>query len=81
MKDCRAEENKVEKRQNEPTLEESFEQLEELLNKLESREITLEESFLTYQQGMELLKYCNTKIDQVEKKMQILNEEGELHEF
>lgn len=73
----------AEKKQNsqELTLEESFEQLENLLSRLENREITLEESFSTYQQGMELLKNCNDKIDRVEKKMQILDEEGELHEF
>lgn len=73
----------AEKKQNgqELTLEESFEQLEELLCRLENREITLEESFSVYQQGMELLKNCNNKIDRVEQKMQILDEEGELHEF
>ncbi len=69
------------KKEQELTLEESFEELEELLTALESREITLEESFTAYQKGMELLKHCNEKIDQVEKKMQVLSEEGELHEF
>lgn len=73
-------EKKIENEQ-ELTLEQSFEKLEELLTALESREITLEESFAVYQEGMELLKYCNGKIDQVEKKMQVLSEEGELHEF
>ena len=63
------------------TLEESFEQLEEILTALESREITLEESFQTYARGMELLKQCNEKIDTVEKKMQLINEEGELSDF
>lgn len=63
------------------TLEESFEQLEEILSALESREITLEESFQTYARGMELLKQCNEKIDTVEKKMQLINEEGELSDF
>ncbi len=63
------------------TLEESFEKLEEILEALESREITLEESFQTYAKGMELLKQCNEKIDTVEKKMQLINEEGELSDF
>lgn len=63
------------------TLEESFEQLEKILTALESREITLEESFQTYARGMELLKQCNEKIDTVEKKMQLINEEGELSDF
>lgn len=63
------------------TLEESFEKLEEILEALESREITLEESFQAYAKGMELLKQCNEKIDTVEKKMQLINEEGELSDF
>lgn len=67
--------------QRELTLEESFAKLDEILEKLESREIALEESFQIYQQGMELLKQCNAKIDRVEKKMKLINEEGGLSEF
>ena len=68
-------------KQQELTLEESFEKLDEILTSLESRDITLEESFQAYQQGMELLKQCNQKIDRVEKKMQLINEDGELSDF
>ena len=63
------------------TLEEAFSKLEELAEELESENITLEDSFAVYQQGMQLLKYCNDKIDTVEKKVLQLSEEGELHEF
>lgn len=63
------------------TLEEGFEKLDEILAALESREITLEDSFSTYAKGMELLKKCNDKIDMVEKKVQLINEEGELSDF
>lgn len=63
------------------TLEDIFERLEEVLAALESREITLEDSFQTYAKGMDLLKKCNEKIDTVEKKMQLINEEGELSDF
>lgn len=65
----------------EMTLEEGFEKLDEILAMLESREITLEDSFSTYAKGMELLKKCNDKIDMVEKKIQLINEEGELSDF
>lgn len=67
--------------EKEVTLEESFEKLDEILAALESREIALEESFQFYQKGMELVKQCNQKIDRVEKKMQLINEEGEISEF
>lgn len=39
------------------------------LEKLEGKDISLEDSFALYQKGMELVKTCNSKIDTVEKKM------------
>lgn len=65
----------------EKSLEEAFLMLEENVQKLEERDISLEDSFKLYKEGMELLKYCNHKIEQVEKKVLAMNEEGELHEF
>ncbi|MGI6071013.1 MAG: exodeoxyribonuclease VII small subunit [Blautia sp.] len=69
------------KKEENRSIEESFEALDEMLEKLEDRETTLEESFTVYQQGMELLKYCNEKIDMVEKKMLQMDEDGTLREF
>lgn len=68
------------KRENR-SIEEAFEAMDEMIERLESREITLEESFSLYQQGMELLKYCGGKIDTVEKKMLQMDENGEVSEF
>ncbi len=48
---------------------------------MEAEDISLEESFALYHKGMDLLKSCNDKIDKIEKKMLILDEEGETHEF
>lgn len=62
-------------------LEEGFERLEEAVAALEQEDISLEESFSIYQKGMELLKQCNQAIDQVEKKVLLLNEDGETDEF
>ncbi len=62
-------------------LEEAFEKVESVLNKLEAEDITLEESFQEYQKGMQLLKLCNEKIDHVEKQVLVMNEKGELNEF
>lgn len=62
-------------------LEEAFEQIEQLLGRLGDKEVSLEESFTLYQQGMKLLKCCNDQIDQVEKKMLQIDEEGQTHEF
>lgn len=65
----------------EQTLEELFEELDSVAARLEQGELSLEESFQLYQDGMNKLKLCNEKIDQVEKNVQILEESGELHEF
>ena len=65
----------------EKSLEESFAELDGMLAKLSDREVSLEESFQVYAEGTKLLKYCSEKLDQVEKKMLVLSEEGELHEF
>lgn len=62
-------------------LEEAFLALDETVMKLEQEDISLEESFAEYQKGMELLKKCNEAIDQVEKKVLVLNEKGETDEF
>ena len=66
---------------SEQTLEQIFEQLDDIVNNMEGENVSLEESFQLYHKGMDLLKICNDKIDTVEKKMMILDEDGEEHEF
>nr|WP_317362351.1 exodeoxyribonuclease VII small subunit [uncultured Blautia sp.] len=63
------------------TIEESLKELDGIVERLESREISLEDSFSIYQKGMELLRQCSSKIDTVEKKMLKINENGEFSEF
>ena len=63
------------------SLEEAFRMLDEITRSLEKEDISLEDSFSAYKKGMDLLKICNDKIDQVEKKVLVLNEEGGLDEF
>ncbi len=67
--------------EQEMKLEDAFERLEETVASLEQEELSLEESFQIYKNGMELLKKCNEAIDQVEKKVLILNGNGETDEF
>ena len=61
--------------EKELTIEQSFAEIEEILNKLESNEVTLEDSFLLYQSGMQQIKHA------VEQKVQMLNSNGELETF
>lgn len=62
-------------------LETAFDQIEQLLQKLQEGEVSLEESFRLYEQGMKLLQRCNENIDHVEKQMLQIDEEGHTHEF
>ncbi len=62
-------------------LEQMFTELEALIGKMEDSDVTLEQSFDLYNRGMELLKKCNQAIDTVEKKVLVLDENGETHEF
>lgn len=59
-----------------PGVEESFELLDQMIEKLESDDVTLEESFQIYQKGMQLLKDVHQTIDGYEKKIQLLNADG-----
>jgi len=63
------------------TLEELFGDLQEVVQNLEGEEVALEESFTLYHQGMQLLKQCNEIIETVEKKVLVLDENGETDEF
>lgn len=68
-------------KEKEKKLEELFVEAEELIKELESPELPLEEAFVKYEEGMKLIKACNEKIDVIEKKMQVINSEGEAEDF
>ena len=70
-----------EKISEEKTLEEAFRELDLLAARLEDRNTSLEDSFILYRQGMDLLKYCNERLDKVEKKMLEISEDGTYHAF
>lgn len=63
------------------TLEIAFDELKGIIDQLEQEDVTLDESFKLYNDGMKLLKFCNDSIDKVEKEIIILNENGEAHEL
>ncbi len=62
-------------------LEDAFEKLNTIIEELEKPDISLENSFSLYQEGMKLLKSCNSSIDKVEKELIILSEGGEANEL
>lgn len=54
------------------TIEEGFDKLEGIIRQMEQDEVSLEDSFVLYQQGIELVKECNEKIDLVEKQIKLV---------
>lgn len=71
----------IEPKTNGMLLEETFSQLQYVIENLEKEDISLEEAFVFYKNGVELLKSCKEKLDEVEKKVLVLNEVGDLDEF
>ncbi|HBA96744.1 MAG TPA: exodeoxyribonuclease VII small subunit [Lachnospiraceae bacterium] len=55
------------------TLEQSFECLNDIIDQLQGGELTLEESFKKYEEGMKLVKNCSEAIDKVEKKLIVID--------
>jgi exodeoxyribonuclease VII small subunit len=64
------------------TFESAMLKLEQIANELEQGEITLEESMDLFTRGIQLTKYCNQRIDEIEQKVQMLvnDSEGGMHE-
>lgn len=57
------------------SIEESLEQIENILEKMEADNTGLEETFKLYEQGIRLIKGAEAGIDKVEKQIKILSEE------
>ncbi len=58
-----------------PSLEDTFDKLEDILGQMESGELAMNESFKKYKEGIELVKKCSLMIDKVEKEMIIINDD------
>lgn len=63
------------------SIEASFEELDVIIEQLENPETNLDDSFQLYHKGIQLLKVCNDSIDKIEKKIIVLNENGEKNEL
>ncbi|WP_440895814.1 exodeoxyribonuclease VII small subunit [Amphibacillus sp. Q70] len=60
------------------SFEEVMLELEEIVKKLEEADVPLEDAISYYQKGIELSKWCDEKLAQVEKQVaNIVNDEGE----
>ena len=60
------------KKKNEISFEESLKRLENLVNKMESGDATLEQSLVWFEEGMDLIKLCQVQLNNAEQKVQEL---------
>lgn len=59
------------------TFENSMAELEEVVEKLEAGDITLDESLKLFETGIKLAKSCQKKLDEAERKVKILTSDGD----
>lgn len=60
------------------SFEEAFKKLEQTADRLENGDITLDESMDVFEEGMMLIKICNTRLEKAEARLKKLvrNEDG-----
>ena len=56
--------------------ESALERLEEITALLEGGETPLEESIALYTEGLEIAKFCETKLGEAEKKIKLITEKN-----
>ncbi len=59
--------------------EKSLNELESIVNKMESGDLALEESLNTFEKGIKLASSCQLALDQASQKVELLIEENGLH--
>jgi exodeoxyribonuclease VII small subunit len=52
--------------------ENAFQQLETIVKRLESEEMPLDESLQLFEEGIRLSRFCNQKLEEVEKKIELI---------
>ena len=59
------------------TFERAMEQLEKIVETMESGALSLEQSLKQFEEGMKLSQYCAQKLDETEKKITTIMEKGD----
>jgi len=52
--------------------EKAFQQLEKIVQRLESEELPIDESLQLFEEGIRLSRFCNQKLEEVEKKIELI---------
>lgn len=59
------------------TFEKAMEQLEKIVQTLESGTLSLEQSLKQFEEGMKLSRYCAKKLEETEKKISLILEKAD----
>jgi exodeoxyribonuclease VII small subunit len=65
----------------EPTIkdfESALSELERVVKALEEGDLTLERSLELFERGVQLSRYCHARLEDAERRVEILNERGEV---
>ena len=60
-----------------PGFEKSLERLETIVREMESGELSLEKMMKHFEEGMSLVGICSAKINEVERKIELLVKQGD----
>ena len=52
--------------------EKSFQNLEKIVQRLESEELPLDESLQLFEEGLRLSRFCHQRLEEVEKKIELI---------
>lgn len=66
---------------NERSFEQAYQELEGVIAKLESGEMTLAESLDLYERGRQLSAYCQTLLESAELRIQRLHDDGSRDDY
>jgi exodeoxyribonuclease VII small subunit len=51
-------------------------ELEAIVKRLEENDQTLESSLALYERGVQLSRFCHTRLEEAERRIEVLNERG-----
>ena len=53
-------------------------ELESIVKKLEEGDLPLEKSMELYERGVQLSRFCHSRLEEAERRIEVLNERGQL---
>ena len=63
------------------SFEHALEELESLVEKMETGELSLEESLAAFERGVKLTRHCQSSLKAAELKVKVLTESGDLDDL